>query len=74
MRMIKLRTMGYKQDNDLFCLILKELERINAIKIIEQSIPYQNRGNSIAERIYFDIELNPDIQNNLLQLNNPQKP
>lgn len=72
--MIKLRIMSHKQDNDLFCLILKELESIDAIKIIEQSVPYKNRGNSIAERIYFDIEINPYIQNNLLQLNNPQKP
>ena len=71
--MIKLRIMSYKQDNYLFCVILKELERINAIKIIEQSTPYKNRGNSIAERIYFDIEINPDIQNSLLQLNNAKK-
>ena len=66
--------MSHKQDNELFCFILKELERIDAIKIIEQSTPYKNRGNSIAECIYFDIEINPYIQNNLLQLNNPQKP
>ena len=66
--------MSHKQDNDLFCLILKELERIDAIKIIEQSVPYKNRGNSIAERIYFDIEINPYIQNSSIQLNNSQKP
>ena len=66
--------MSHKQDNDLFCLILKELERIDAIKIIEQSVPYKNRGNSIAERIYFDIEINPYIQNTLLEPNNLQNP
>ena len=71
--MIKLRIMSHKQDNDLFCIILKELERIDAIKIIEQSRPYANRGNSIAERIYFDIEINPDIKNDLPQLNNANK-
>ena len=61
--MIKLRAMSYRQDNERLAMILRELQRINAIKIIEQSKPYSNKGNSIQERVYYDIEINPNIVN-----------
>lgn len=59
--MLKIRISSYADDGIAFLKILKELERINAIKIIEQSQPYLNRGNSLIQRTYLDVEINPNI-------------
>lgn len=61
MSMLKIRISSYADDGIAFLKILKELERINAIKIIEQSQPYLNRGNSLIQRTYLDVEVNPNI-------------
>ena len=61
MSMLKIRISSYADDGIAFLKILKELERINAIKIIEQSQPYLNRGNSLIQRTYLDVEINPNI-------------
>lgn len=59
--MLKIRISSYAEDGSAFLRILKELARINAIKIIEQSKSYPNRGNSLVQRSYLDIEVNPQI-------------
>lgn len=71
--MLKLRISSYCNDIDHFMLILKELQRINAIKIIQQSKPYENRGNSLIKRHYIDLEINPEITNcKLLEIKNEE--
>ena len=72
--MLKLRISSYCDDIDLFMLILNELQHINAIKIIQQSKPYENRGNSLIKRHYIDLEINPNIINSkLLEFKNDKK-
>lgn len=60
---MKLRLNSFKSDNENFLEILKRLQEINLIQLVNVSKSYQNRGQTICERVYIDLEINPNFNN-----------
>ena len=60
---MKIRLNSFKSDNDNFLEILKKLQEINLIQLVNVSKPYSNRGQTICERVYIDMEINQNFNN-----------
>ena len=58
---MKIRLISWHEDNENFVSILKKLEEINLVKIVEVSKSYPNRGNSVCERKYIELSINPEF-------------
>lgn len=56
---MKIRLNSFRDENEAFIKIFKALEKVNVLKIVSESKPYFNRGNTICERVYLDIAINP---------------
>ena len=56
---MKIRLMGTTQQNNQF---IQTLKSIPDITIISESKPYPNRGSTVHERVYLEIELNTVYQ------------
>lgn len=56
---MKIRLMGTAQQNNYFMQILKTIPEIT---ITSESKPCLNRGSTVLERVYLEIELNTVYQ------------
>ena len=56
---MKLRLMGTAHQNNQF---IKTLKTMPGITITSESKPYPNRGSTVLERVYLEIELNTVYQ------------
>lgn len=74
---MKIRLNSYKSDNEKFLAILKKLQEINLIQLVNVSKSYPNRGQTIYERMYIDLEINPEFNNpkyeGIKELKNPME-
>ena len=62
---MKIRLNSFRDENETFIKMLKAIEKTGVIKIISESKPYVNRGNTICERVYLDIAINPRFGGNI---------
>lgn len=74
--MIKVRLGGTPEEVENFKNFLRYCENCGVLRILEISKPYANRGESLCERVYTEIEINrfsntpgesPLYNNNLLE-------
>lgn len=56
--MIKLRVQGKSEEVSKFT---EELKKGN-FKILQESLPYANRGNSVYVRTYIDVEIQEKVE------------
>lgn len=55
---INMRLSGTEADLKAYLYLLRAMDKKGLIEILEESKPYQNKGESKIFRVYLDINLN----------------
>lgn len=51
--MLKIRLHGELKDIELF---IRKLNKQKDVRVLQQSVPYKDRGKSVYHRVYLDVE------------------
>lgn len=60
MRRVKMRLSGTVEDLQSFLYLFRSASRAGLLRILEESKPYKNRGESELYRVYLEVELRID--------------